>query len=928
MSQEYGINEGFVEELFLRWQESPGSVGERWRKVFEARAGHGNGNGHASVQAYAEAPRVDGTIVSASIPPAQAAMQSLAQRVHRMIDTFRTRGHLGAELDPLGLSRAGRVDFTAEQFGLRPQDLDAVVPTGDLAGPAEASVREILARLEETYCRAIGVEFMHIEDEAQRDWLQQRMESSLNRLALTSADQRQILTKLLDAEIFETFLHTNFLGKKRFSLEGGESLIPLLDLMIERFGDHAVEEVVVGMAHRGRLNVLCNIMQKSPHDIFAHFEDKHPEKNVGRGDVKYHLGYSCDRVTRSGHPIHLSLAFNPSHLEFVNPVVEGRVRAKQDRRGDREGRRVVPLLIHGDAAFIGQGVVAETLNLMRLEGYATGGTVHIVVNNQVGFTTSPVDSRSTRYATDLAKMLGIPIFHVNGEDPEAVAQVARLAVDFRQQFGRDVVVDMYCYRKWGHNEGDEPRYTQPVMYAAIDKKPSVRAAYVKRLVGLGLVTQPFVDELAAARKASLEKALSETRDTRHEPSSSAMAGLWARYSGGTSVDELPDVATAVPKESLTELLAAITEVPEGFHMNPKLAPILRARRGPLTGGLVDWGCAEGLAYASLLREGTPIRLSGQDARRGTFSHRHAVWTDAQTGARHSPYTKLCAGKARFDVFDSALSETGVLGFDYGYSLDYPDGLVMWEAQFGDFANGAQVIIDQFIASSEDKWNRLSGIVLLLPHGFEGAGPEHSSARLERFLQLSAEENLVVVNLTTPAQLFHALRRQVLRPVRKPLVVMSPKSGLRIRPADIAASTLDDLATGRFERVIPDAGSDPSKARKVLLCSGKIYWDLREERKHRGADDVAIVRLEQLYPLSKRALEAALAPYRDGTPLVWVQEDPWNMGGWYFLAARLPGLLGSRLPLSCAARDESASPATGSAEAHDLEHKRLMAQAFA
>ncbi|MEZ4391154.1 MAG: 2-oxoglutarate dehydrogenase E1 component [Polyangiales bacterium] len=919
MSQEFGINEGFVEELQLRWNENPGSVSERWRRVFEGREegparpanGHANGHGAAS-----------------SLSPDQAAQQSLAQAAQRMIHAYRSRGHLGAQLDPLGIALPVRAGLELADFDLREQDLDAVVPTGNLAGPSELTIRELFARLDETYCRAIGVEFMHIDEADQRLWLSARMEPTLNRLSLSSEEQRRILSKLLDAEIFETFLHTNFLGKKRFSLEGGESLIPLLDLMIDRCGDHGVKEMVLGMAHRGRLNVLCNILKKSPHDIFAHFEDKHPEKNVGRGDVKYHLGYSWDQVTRSGNSIHLSLAFNPSHLEFVNPVVEGRVRAKQDRRDDVERRQVVPLLIHGDAAFIGQGVVAETLNLMSLEGYATGGTVHVVVNNQVGFTTSPVDSRSTRYATDLAKMLGAPIFHVNGEDPEAVAQVARLAVDFRHEFRRDVVVDMYCYRKWGHNEGDEPRYTQPVMYAAIDKKPSVRAAYVSKLVALGQVTQGQVDELAAARKAVLERALSETRDRKLEPSSSALAGLWSKYQGGAGVDELPDDPTAVPEGELRGLLDAITTPPEGFSPHPKLGAILRTRRAPLTGGLVDWGCAEALAYATLLREGTSIRLSGQDARRGTFSHRHAYWTDVVTGERYTPFASQCAGKARFDVFDSALSETGVLGFDYGYSLDYPDGLVMWEGQFGDFANGAQVIIDQFIASSEDKWARLSGIVLLLPHGFEGAGPEHSSARLERFLQLAAEDNIVVVNLTTPAQLFHALRRQVLRPVRKPLVIMTPKSGLRIRPPDIAASTLDDLATGKYERVIADPTVDPAKVRKVLLCSGKIYWDLRDERKRLGADDTAIVRLEQLYPLSKRALEEALAPYRDGTPLVWVQEDPFNMGGWYFLSARLPGLLGGRMPLSCVCRDESASPATGSEKAHALEHQQLMAQAFA
>ena len=753
-----------------------------------------------------------------------------------------------------------------------------------------------------------------------RAWLRERMETSANRLDLDAEQQLHILGRLIDAEIFEQFLHTNFTGAKRFSLEGGESLIPLLDLMLGRSGELGVEEAVIGMAHRGRLNVLCNIMQKSPKDIFAHFFDKHPEHSMGRGDVKYHLGYSCDRPMARGGSMHLSLAFNPSHLEFVNPVVTGRVRAKQDRRGDTERRRVVPLLIHGDAAFIGQGVVAETLNLMSLRGYATGGTLHVVVNNQVGFTTNTDDSRSTRYATDLAKMLGIPIFHVNGEDPEAVAHVARLAVEYRQEFGRDVVIDMYCYRKWGHNETDEPRFTQPVMYAAIDRKPSVRAAYLDRLLQLGKVTREQVDALATHRKQSLEDELTETRDSLHHPAPSSLAGLWAKYRGGADA-QVPDVETRVGAERLTELMTTLTTVPAGFHIHPKVQGLLKSRREQL-GTQLDWGTAEALAFASLLNEGYPIRLSGQDAGRGTFSHRHAVWTDTVDGHRYAPLTATTQGKARFEVFDSPLSETGVLGFDYGYSLDYPDGLVIWEAQFGDFANGGQVIIDQFLSSGEDKWNRLSGLTLLLPHGFEGAGPEHSSGRVERFLQLCAEDNLFVCNLTTPAQIFHALRRQVLRSIRKPLVIMTPKSFLRVKE-----STLDDLASGSFQRVIPDRAVDPKAVRKVLLCSGKVYWDLHAARAERNAMDVAIVRLEQLYPLSKSALEEALAPYADGTPLVWVQEDPWNMGAWYFLCARLPGLLGTRFPLSCVAREESASPATGSQASHKLEQATLLDQAL-
>ncbi len=921
MDQDFGINQAFVEELLLRYKENRATVSESWSRYFD----RANGHDAAAPVAHEAAPAARPPRASHA-PGVVDESADLAQRVEELIQAYRTRGHLWADLDPLGLAQKPPAELTAEAVGLRPSDLDVVVPTGDLAGPAQAAVKDVIAHLEETYTRSIGVEFTHIEDPAQRAWLQERMEASSNRTRLSASEQLHILGRLIDAEIFELFLHTNFLGKKRFSLEGGESLIPLMDLMIDQAGDLGVEEVVIGMAHRGRLNVLFNIMGKSPKDIFAHFLDAHPELSKGRGDVKYHLGYSSDRVSPAGQKMHLSLAFNPSHLEFVNPVVEGRVRAKQDRIGDTKRSRVLPLLIHGDAAFIGQGVVAETLNLMSLEGYSTGGTLHVVVNNQVGFTTNCDDARSTRYSTDLARMLGIPIFHVNGEDPEAVAHVARLAVEYRQAFARDVVVDMYCYRKWGHNEGDQPRFTQPVMYATIDRKATVRAAYVKKLMATGGVTQEQVDALAAARKETLETALVETKTNGYIPPTTGMAGLWETFKGGPD-GAVPEAPTAVELAKLKSLLTTLTTLPEGFNANAELEQkVLVARRQRIEGSLpLDWGTAEGLAFASLLNEGYPIRLSGQDARRGTFSHRHSVWTDVKNGARYTPFSKVATGRGRYEVWDSPLSETGVLGFDYGYSLDHPDGLVIWEAQFGDFANGAQVIIDQFLVSSEDKWNRLSGIVLLLPHGFEGQGPEHSSARVERFLQLCAEDNIVVCNLTTPAQIFHALRRHVLRPLRKPMIVMTPKSHLRSKES---VSTMEELATGHFQRVIPDGSVDPATARKVIACSGKVYWDLVKARADRKITDVAIVRIEQLYPLSKAQLQETFAPYRDGTPLVWVQEDPWNMGGWYFIAARFPELLGHRLPLSCVSRDESASPATGSESSHKVEQAELLEKAFA
>jgi 2-oxoglutarate dehydrogenase E1 component len=640
--------------------------------------------------------------------------------------------------------------------------------------------------------------------------------------------------------------------------------------------------------------------------------------------VKYHLGYSSDIVTQAGRPIHISMAFNPSHLEWVNPVVEGRVRAKIDRR---KRKSTMPLLVHGDASFMGQGVVEETLNLSQLEGYSTGGTIHLVVNNQIGFTTVPADSRSTRYCTDIARMLRIPVFHVNGEDPEAVIQVTRLAIEFRHRYKRDVVIDMYCYRKYGHNEGDEPRFTQPLMYALIDKKPTVRDVYAERLAAAGHVSHEEADAIAQERRATLERALEEARQGDFHQMPEAMGGVWEPYKGGPDAGS-PEVATAFPRADLLRALDKLTHVPAGFQPNPKALKILEQRRErAIAGQPLDWGTAEHLAFASLLLEGHGIRISGQDARRGTFSHRHAVLFDTVTGAAYTPLAHLGNGDGarpgRFEIYDSPLSEAGVLGFEYGYSLDRPDKLVIWEAQFGDFANAAQVIIDQFIVSAEDKWMRLSGLVLLLPHGFEGQGPEHSSARIERFLQLSAEDNIQVCNVTTPAQFFHLLRRQVKRMWRKPLVVFTPKSLLR-HPE--AVSTLDELSRGTFRRVIPDDGADPAKVTRILLCSGKVYFDLAAERRRRAREDVAIVRLEQYYPLSE-ALPAALAAYKEGTPLVWVQEEPRNMGPWYFLNARRQELLRGRHPLSLVSRPESASPATGSKAAHDLEQKMLLEEAL-
>jgi 2-oxoglutarate dehydrogenase E1 component len=933
MFDDFGINAGYVEELHNRWLQSPHSVEADWRSFFEGRrngikpevpppavaplstgvlAKTTNGNGAV---AYRDAMRE--TVIAAT---------ELQSRVAQLVNAYRVRGHLFADVDPLGNPPTVHPELELSTFGLREEDLDKTFSTAGMSGlPERATLRQIVDHLTETYCGSIGVEFTHIEEPDPRLWLQEVMESTRNHAALQRVELVRILTKLTEAEIFEQFIHKNYVGARRFSLEGAESMIPLIDLLIEAAGQHGIEELVIGMAHRGRLNVLVNVMGKNVRQIFAAFDDKRPERFFGAGDVKYHLGYSSDIVTQAGRPIHISMAFNPSHLEWVNPVVEGRVRAKIDRR---KRKSTMSLLVHGDAAFMGQGVVEETLNLSQLEGYSTGGTIHLVINNQIGFTTVPADSRSTRYCTDVARMLRIPVFHVNGEDPEAVIQVTRLAIEFRHRYKRDVVIDMYCYRKYGHNEGDEPRFTQPLMYALIDKKPTVREVYAERLAAAGHVSQAEADAIAQERRATLERALEEARQGDFHQMPEAMGGVWEPYKGGPDAG-VAEIATSFPREELLQVLAKLTTVPPGFHPNPKALKILEQRRErAIAGQPLDWGTAEHLAFASLLLEGHGIRISGQDARRGTFSHRHAVLFDTVTGEPYTPLAHLGDGQmvraGRFEAYDSPLSEAGVLGFEYGYSLDRPDKLVIWEAQFGDFTNAAQVIVDQFIVSAEDKWSRLSGLVLLLPHGFEGQGPEHSSARIERFLQLSAEDNIQVCNVTTPAQFFHVLRRQVKRPWRKPLVVFTPKSLLR-HPE--AVSTLDEIAEGSFRRVVPDDAVDPSRVRRILLCSGKVYFDLAAERRKRAREDVAIVRLEQYYPLSD-ALSSALARYREGTPVVWVQEEPRNMGAWYFLNARRQEVLRGRHPLSLVSRPESASPATGSKAAHDLEQKMLLDEALA
>ena len=935
----------FVEELFRRFLEEPTSVDPSWRAYFEAElAGSPSG---------AAPPRVGPATPPRSLfdpaPPQGGASEvseavALQDRVDQLIRAYRVRGHLIARVDPLGRPHAlplvgqaktappdtppRQPELEPDFYGLTETDLDRTVSSRTIAGTSgRHTIRQILERLRNTYCRSIGVQFMHIDNLAVKNWLQARMEATENRLHLDRATQHRILQKLTDAVIFEEFIQKKYIGAKRFSLEGSESLIPLLDLTIEKAGEDGLDEIVLAMAHRGRLNVLANIMGKSPSKIFAEFEDRDFELYIGRGDVKYHLGWSYDRPTASGRPVHLSLCFNPSHLEFVSPVSLGRVRAKQDVRGDARREKVLGVVIHGDAAFAGQGVVQEVFNLSEVDAYRTGGTIHVIVNNQIGFTTCPDEGRSSLYATDVARMLQIPIFHVNGEDPEAVAQVVRLAMDFRRTFRKDVVIDMYGYRRHGHNEGDEPAFTQPAMYKAIRARKSVREGYLEHLLKLGDITREEADALAWARREELNEELSTARRFDFHVAPDDGQGRWSAYSGGFERD-LPEAETAIDPDRFQRLMAAMTRLPEGFQPHPKIQRFLDRRKKMAAGELpLDWATAEALALASLAEEGHRVRFAGQDTGRGTFSQRNAILHDVRgNGTKWIPLQHLTDDQAPVEIVNSPLSEVGVLGYEYGYSLDMPDGLTIWEAQFGDFCNVAQVLIDQFISSAEDKWRRLSGLVMLLPHGFEGQGPEHSSARLERFLSLAAEENIQVVNASTPAQYFHLLRRQILRRWRKPLIVMSPKSLLR-HPRCV--SPIEEITSGRFRRVLPDTGAGPTdQVRRVLLCSGKIYYELLEHREKLGRQDVAILRLEQLYPLRLERIDEVLAVYPDQVGVLWIQEEPENMGAWRYLKAIFGHRMLDRHPFTGIYRQASASPATGSARSHRIEQNAVLDLAFA
>ncbi|MEV5660788.1 multifunctional oxoglutarate decarboxylase/oxoglutarate dehydrogenase thiamine pyrophosphate-binding subunit/dihydrolipoyllysine-residue succinyltransferase subunit [Streptomyces flaveolus] len=847
-----------------------------------------------------------------------------AARVFELIHSYRVRGHVMADTDPLEYQQRKHPDLDITEHGLTLWDLEREFAVGGFAGKSMMKLRDILGVLRDSYCRTTGIEFMHIQDPKQRKWIQDRVERAHSKLE--REEQLRILRRLNAAEAFETFLQTKYVGQKRFSLEGGESVIPLLDAVLDSAAESRLDEVVIGMAHRGRLNVLANVVGKSYAQIFREFEGNLDPKSMhGSGDVKYHLGAEGTFTGLDGDQIRVSLVANPSHLEAVDPVLEGVARAKQDiiNKGGTDFT-VLPVAIHGDAAFAGQGVVAETLNMSQLRGYRTGGTVHIVINNQVGFTAAPESSRSSMYATDVARMIEAPIFHVNGDDPEAVVRVARLAFEFRQAFNKDVVIDLICYRRRGHNESDNPAFTQPLMYDLIDRKRSVRKLYTESLIGRGDITLEEAEQALQDYQGQLEKVFTEVREATSQPTAAAPTDPQAEFP--------VSVNTAVTAEVVKRIAESQVNIPDHITVHPRLLPQLQRRAAMVEDGTIDWGMGETLAVGSLLLEGVPVRLAGQDSQRGTFGQRHAVIIDRETGDEFTPLLYLAEEQARYNVYNSLLSEYAAMGFEYGYSLARPDALVLWEAQFGDFVNGAQTVVDEFISSAEQKWNQTSGVVLLLPHGYEGQGPDHSSARPERFLQLCAQNNMTVAMPTSPANYFHLLRWQVHNPHHKPLVVFTPKSMLRLKAA---ASKAEEFTTGRFQPVIGDDSVDPTAVRKVVFTAGKVYYDLEAERKKRGVTDTAIIRIERLYPLPGAELQAEIAKYPNAEKYLWAQEEPANQGAWPFIALNLIDHLdlavGADVPhgerLRRISRPHSSSPAVGSAKRHQAEQEQLVREVF-
>ena len=926
----YGGNAAYIEQLYEAYLDDSKSVAKPWRDYFRklGKGGRGHEVAHGPiVEQLRQGKRRSGAGTGNGVAYAAAASDQKQAAVSRLIQVYSLRGHQIADLDPLGLWERHvpavlRLDF----LGLDDQDMDTLFYTGGLAGTGSQrmKLRDILELLKRIYCGKVGADFAHISRARERLWIRERFEQGMMVSGgLTEEEKRFIFQRLTAAEGIERYLHTRYVGQKRFSLEGGETLIPMLDDLVQQAGAVGFQEIVIGMAHRGRINVLVNSLGKSPETLFSEFEGVYDfDKLRGSGDVKYHMGFSADIRTPGGN-VHLALAFNPSHLEIVNPVVEGSIRARQQRRGDDKGGTALPLLIHGDAAFAAQGVVMETLQMSQARGFANGGTVHIVINNQIGFTTShPQDARSTPYCSDVAKMVEAPVFHVNGDDPEAAVFATRLALEYRQAFRKDVVIDLVCYRRHGHNEADEPAATQPTMYQVIRKQPSTRTLYAQRLVEAGVFSEQEVTELADEYRDGMDAGRTMN------PNALGMIGNkytvdWSRYMEAELTDS---VDTTIPKKAVKQFGKMITALPDGFKLHPRVERIIQDRRKMASGELdMDWGFAETMAYASLLKENFDVRLTGQDSGRGTFFHRHAVLHNQADGNQHVPLEHVADRANAFTVTDSLLSEEAVMGFEYGYSTTTPDCLVIWEGQFGDFCNGAQVVIDQFISSGESKWARLCGMVLFLPHGYEGQGPEHSSARLERFLQLCAEHNMQVCVPSTPAQMFHMLRRQMIRRLRKPLVVLTPKSLLRHR---LSVSPLEALSKGGFHELIGEEDAlDAKRVRRIVFCSGKVYYDLLEARRCGSMDDVALVRIEQLYPFPIEEYAKVIAGYPKADDIVWCQEEPQNQGAWYQIRHRLQEPLEGRHRLHYAGRLGAAAPASGIYQLHVKQQEALVETAL-
>ena len=925
-------NTAFVEDVYERYLEDPASVSVEWRQYFDAlqrEPAQFDGASSASVEVPAPAPEIR----QAPTPEPAIAVNTDNKKqasVLQLINAHRFRGHQQADLDPLKqYERPGVPELDPAYYNFTEEDLVRTFNTGSLFAPDELTLAEIFYIVKSTYCRTLGAEYMHINETEQKRWIQRRLEESEGHHRFSQEKRKRILERVIAANALEEYLHRKYVGQKRFSLEGGESLIPLLDELVQAGGEAGVREAVIGMAHRGRLNVLINIIGKLPGELFDEFEGLNSQtldvEASNSGDVKYHLGYSSDIQTPGG-VIHLTLSFNPSHLEIIDPVVEGSVRARQDRRQDKSRSQVLPIIIHGDAAFAGQGVVMETFNLSQTRGYSTGGTIHIIVNNQIGFTTSdPLDSRSTLYCTDVAKMVQAPIFHVNGDDPDAVVYVANLALDYRMEFKKDVVIDMVCYRRHGHSEADEPAATQPIMYRKIRQHRNIREVHSERMVKEKVATE---DEIRKIHDDYIES-LESNRSVAGAKASNADFRFLINYEPFKRTAWDMRVETAVSPRLVSRLTERFTAAPDHFTLHPTVARIIENRKRMGAGELeMDWGYAETLAYATLLDAGFPVRISGQDSGRGTFFHRHAVIHNQDDGDTYLPLQHISEGQPSFLAINSTLSEEAVLAFDYGYASSEPNALVIWEAQFGDFANGAQVVFDQFISSCEAKWARFCGLTVFLPHGYDGQGPEHSSARLERFLQLCARENMQVCQPSTPAQMFHLLRRQVIRPYRKPLIVMSPKSLLRHK---LSTSTLDKVTSGGFRLVIDEIDENIEKhaVTRLLICSGKVYYDLLEARRGKEVGNIAVIRLEQLFPFPQKEMKRVIDSYPNANEVVWVQEEPKNQGGWYYMQSRgtMIGCLSARHVFGYAGRIYSASPAVGSLSLHLAQQKKLVDDAL-